>query len=282
MNGQIYKAHTDSFWVKCKDELINVGVRGLFRKRSERPVVGDFVEIDGGVITAIKKRKNFFYRPNVANIDTVVIVVSPQPKPDFLLIDKLLVNALSSNLEVLFAVNKADVSQELFDTIKSEYSFLGDVFYKVSAFEGTGIVEFSKNLANRTVLFAGQSAVGKTSLVNVLFGLKLKTGELSEKILRGRHTTTYSEIHEFLGIKIIDTPGFAVIDASIKAEQLKDNYPDFKNIEGECKFRSCLHIDEPDCAIKKAVELGKISKTRYERYKQIYQELKEKEKNLYE
>ncbi len=248
------------------------------RRSTEKPVVGDFVEFDNGVITKVLPRKNYFPRPNVANIDMVVIVVSPEPKPDFMLIDKLVINAVSRNLEIVFAVNKVDVSDELFDKIKSEYAFIDADFFRLSAAQNYGIKAFLEKISGKIILLAGQSAVGKTSLVNSLFGLNLKTGELSEKINRGKHTTTASSIHKYFNTGVIDTPGFAVIDADIKAEELPDCYPEYFSRVTECKYRGCRHINEPQCAVKRDVEKGILSKERYKRYLEIYKEITEKEK----
>ena len=278
MKGQVYKAHSDKFLVCTENGMQRVGLRGILRRQHDRVVVGDYVEIEYGTISKVLERKNFFTRPCVANIDTVVIVVSPEPKPDFLLIDKLVVNALYENIEIVFAVNKSDVSDEMFEVIKQEYSTIGATFFKVGAIRKDGVQEFSKQLENKLVLFAGQSAVGKTSLVNALFGTSLRTGDLSEKIMRGKHTTTHSEIHSFFDKRIIDTPGFAVIEARIKADELKDYYPEYASLAKDCKFRGCNHVNEPECAVKTAIEQGKLSKDRYQRFLQIYNELKEKEK----
>ncbi|MBE7087387.1 MAG: ribosome small subunit-dependent GTPase A, partial [Clostridiales bacterium] len=271
-------AHSDCFLVSTEDGLQKVGMRGVLRRRQDRVVVGDFVEFENGTISRVLERKNYFRRPSVANIDIVVIVVSPEPKPDFLLIDKLVLNALYSGIEIVFAVNKSDVSDTLFYKIKEEYSFVKADFYKVGALNKDGVDEFSKRLTGKLSLFAGQSAVGKTSLVNALFGTVLKTGGLSERVMRGKHTTTYSEIHCYFNTRIIDTPGFAVIDGIMKSNELKDYYPEYVPLAKDCKFLDCKHLNEPDCAVKKAIEEGKLSKDRYQRYLEIYEELRQKEK----
>ncbi len=278
MKGQVYKQHTDTFVVKSSNGLEKVGVKGVMRRAELKPVVGDFVEYVNGVVSKVLPRKNYFPRPNVANIDTVVIVVSPEPKPDFILIDKLVVNALSRDLEIIFAINKADIEDGLFELVKKEYKDVPAKFYKVSASANIGLKEFSDEISGKLVLFAGQSAVGKTSLVNGLFGLDLKTGDISEKIGRGKHTTTSSSIYELFDTRIIDTPGFAVIDADIKSDELADCYPEYFALSSNCKYRGCRHISEPQCAVKTAVENEELSSSRYERYIQIYNELVEKEK----
>ncbi len=258
--------------------MYKLGAKGVMRRQNDKVAVGDFVEFDKDVVTKLLPRKNYFPRPNVANIDVVVIVVSPVPKPDYTLVDKLVINALSGGLDIVFAVNKSDVSNDLFEKIKTEYASLDAKFINISATEKSGVADFFEIIQGKLVLFAGQSAVGKTSLVNALFDTNLKTGNISEKIGRGKHTTTASSIHEYNGTRIIDTPGFAVIDAFVKSEDLAEYYPEYYELANGCKFRGCKHISEPDCAVKNAVEQGVLSKKRYDRYLEIYNEILEKEK----
>jgi len=143
----------------------------------------------------------------------------------------------------------------------------------VCAKSGQGIDELKKILENKLSVLAGQSAVGKSSIINVMFGFELKVGDLSEKIERGRHTTTRSEIFEVENIKIIDSPGFATIDANVSAKEIPSFYPEYVNVASECKFRGCTHINEPQCKVKQLVESGALSKQRYQRYIEIYNEL---------
>ncbi len=281
MTGQVYKAHSSHYYVKANDLIYKVGARGVLKLKKSDILVGDFVEFDGGVIKEVFTRKNTFIRPSVSNIDCVIIVVSPQPKPDFLLIDKLIINALNQDVEIVFVVNKTDLNNELCDQLKQEYGKCKVKFLPVCAKNGDGIDELREYLGGKLSLLAGQSAVGKTSVVNALFGLGLKTGDLSEKISRGKHTTTYSEIHEYQDVRIIDTPGFAVIDAEVSEKDLPLLYPEFEEYYSRCKFRTCTHISEPDCMVKDAVEKGLISKERYQRYVNIYNELT-KRRTVYE
>lgn len=276
MVGQVKKVHSDTFFVALDDgREFRCASRGNLKKEG-RIIVGDYVDFNDLVITKVHKRKNSFVRPNVSNIEAVVIVVSPSPEPDFLLIDKLLLNALSQELEVIIAVNKSDTCRDLFDKIVDEYSESKVDIISVSALEKTGVAELKAKISGKLTLLAGQSAVGKTSLINALFNLNLKTGDLSEKIGRGKHTTTYSEIYHVQGVKIIDSPGFAGIDAFLTIEDLPYFYPQYFELSKDCKFRGCTHIAEPDCAVKRAVDNGTLSKDRYERYKIIYNEIKER------
>ncbi len=273
MLGQVYKVHSNEYTVNCEGELYRLNARGILKRREEKIAVGDFVEFEDGAIKKVMDRKNLFIRPFVANIDLLIIVLSPEPKPDFYLIDKLLINASSKNIPVLFVLNKSDIDSGIKEEIEKEYKSLNIKTVFVSAKEKSGIEELKKLLYNKLSVLAGQSAVGKTSLVNAMFSLDLKTGELSEKIQRGKHTTTYSEIHSYEGINLIDSPGFAVLDAFVKAEDLSEYYPEYFVLAKDCRFRGCTHVNEPDCAVKEAVSQGKLSKFRYERYLEIYKEL---------
>lgn len=274
MIGQVVKAHSSNFIVDAKGVKYDCKARGLLKLNKFNIVCGDFVEFSNGVIEKVLPRKNVFIRPSVANIDTVVIVVSPEPKPDLYLVDKLCINAIKEDCEIIFVVNKTDISDDLYEFITNEYKFCTDKFYKISAKEKEGIDELRDQLKGKLCVLSGQSAVGKTTLVNALFNLNLKTGDLSEKILRGKHTTTHSELHVFKGVKLIDSPGFAVIDADVILDVLPECYPEYFERSPSCKFRGCTHVNEPDCAVKKAVLSGELSKTRYDRYVEIFTELR--------
>ena len=279
MKGQIVKVHSNNYYVSVNgDTPIKCSARGLLKLKKTEILVGDFVDFENGVINKIHQRKNSFIRPSVANVDVMAIVVGFEPAPDYYLIDKLLINAELTGVEKILIVNKADAGEELFNSLKDEYSKAFDKFFSVSALSNIGIDELKSYLSGKFTVFAGQSAVGKTSLINSIFGFSLKTGDLSEKIVRGKHTTTYSAIHGKGDLKIIDSPGFAVIDATPEKDDLKYCYPDFSDFEGKCKFRGCVHISEPDCAIKQAVEKGLINENRYKRYLEIYKEVLERGK----
>lgn len=279
--GQVYKVHSNAYFVKIGDSVVRCGARGILKIKSDGISVGDFVCVDNRTIELVKVRNNHFIRPNVSNIDLIVAVFSPEPKPDFYLIDKLLINAIKENVDFVIAVNKSDLDVNLLEIIKKEYSPLGVKVIGVCAKTGEGITELKSILHNKLSVFAGQSAVGKTSLVNAMFNLDLKVGDLSEKILRGKHTTTRSEIFEYENIKIVDSPGFAVLDADVKLNELPDCYPDYVSVASECKFRGCSHVSEPECKVKQLVEVGALSKERYDRYVEIYNDIS-KRRIIYE
>lgn len=281
LRGQIYKATSNAYWVKCNDQLIKCVARGVLKIKGDDLCVGDYVSIDNRAIVSVDERKNKFIRPKVSNVDLIVAVVSCEPKPDFYLVDKLCINAVKENVDLCLVVNKADIDCSLYDYINEEYGRLGFTVMSVCANTGEGIERLKEKLIGKLSVLAGQSAVGKTSIVNALFDMQLKTGLLSEKISRGKHTTTRSEIFEQGGIKIIDSPGFAVIDAMVELNELPECYPEYLKYSTSCKFRGCAHISEPDCEVKNMVEKGVLSKERYERYKEIYLELSKRRK-IYE
>ncbi len=278
MIGQVYKAHSDSYSVKHDNKLYDCRARGILKIRSDGISVGDIVEFEKGAIKSVRERKNHFIRPNVSNVDLVVAVISPEPKPDYYLVDKLLISAIKEGVEFIIVCNKPDVDDKLIDEIKREYNRLDLPFYQVSAKTGQGIDQLKSKLKGKLSVLAGQSAVGKTSIVNAMFGLDLKTGNLSEKTMRGKHTTTRSEIFEFEDIKLIDSPGFAVLDTFVTAEELPEYYPEYFEFSGECKYRGCKHISEPACKVKEMVNKGELSKARYQRYMEIYNDLLNKER----
>ena len=281
MKGQIYKVHTDSYSVKYDDKLIKCGARGLIKKQGDGILVGDFVEFENKTIVKVLQRQNRFIRPSVANIELIVAVVSPEPKPDFFVLDKLYLNAVKEGVEFIIVANKSDVDNDFINQITAEYGCLGVEILQISTKTLSGISELKDKLKSKLTVLAGQSAVGKTSLVNAMFNLDLKVGELSDKIQRGKHTTTRSEIFEYQNIKLVDTPGFAVIDAMVEIDELPECYPEYFEVSHECKFRGCSHINEPNCKVKELVNTGKLSKKRYERYVEIYNDIL-KRRNIYE
>lgn len=242
--------------------------------KSDGISTGDFVTTENGVIIDVLPRKNKLKRPNVANVDIVAIVVGRPPEPDFYLIDKLIGICTINSIDVVLIVNKLDLEAENAKRIDENYSGAVSGIYKVSAKTGEGIDELFSVFAGKLVVFSGQSAVGKTSILNCVSGENRQVGELSKKTERGKQTTTVSEIIEKNGVEIMDTPGFSAIDIALGEDELPHSYPEFLPYLGKCRFSDCRHTNEPDCAIKNAVSSGKINKERYTRYTDIYKELK--------
>ena len=277
--GQIYRATSNKYFVKIEDEIIKCSARGILKLNNEELLVGDYVQVEKDTIISVKERISRFIRPNVSNVQSIVAVVSPMPKPDFYLLDKLYINAVKEGVDFYIVLNKTDIKSEVYKEIVSTYSCLDVKILQVCAKTGQGINQLKQILKNKLSVLAGQSAVGKSSIINAMFDMQLKVGDLSEKIERGRHTTTRSEIFEVENIKIIDSPGFAVIDANVDAKEIPSFYPEYLSVAGECKFRGCAHINEPECKVKELVKNGVLSKERYERYREIYNELQNRRIN---
>lgn len=279
--GQVYKVLSNAYFVKLGDKIVKCGARGVLKIKSDGISVGDYVTVSNNTINDVKQRTNHFIRPNVSNVDLVVAVFSPEPKPDYYLIDKLYINAVKENVDFILVVNKTDIDPNLIEDIQKEYDGLDIKIISVSAKNGQGIAELKSILKNKLAVLAGQSAAGKTSIVNAMFNLDLKVGDLSEKILRGKHTTTRSEIFEYEDIRIVDSPGFAVLDADVSLKDLPSCYPDYVKFSEECKFRGCSHVSEPNCKVKELVNIGTLSKERYDRYVEIYNDIS-KRRIIYE
>lgn len=273
MTGQIIKVKKSFCEVKVQDKVLPCLVRGNVKKL--RPVVGDFVEIDkDNAICSIAPRKSHFIRPLCSNVDCVNIVIASVPKPDYLVVDRLIAMACNGGAGVILTVNKCDLSTEVSNYVFEHYQKAVDKIFTVSAVNGQGTAELKEYLQGKLVVFAGQSAVGKTSLVNGIFSESFRVGELSRKTQRGKNTTTSSQIIEDNGIRVMDTPGFTSLYAlNIPLENLKDCYAEFEG--KKCYFNDCKHLSEPDCGVKLSVEKGEISQERYNRYKLIYNEIKE-------
>ncbi len=259
------------------DEERECFAKGSLKIKSDGILTGDFVKTENDVIVGVLPRKNRLERPFVANVDAVAIVVADPPSPDFYLLDKLLASCFLSGVEAVIAVNKTDLSDENLKKITEQYSAVAKIF-RLSALTGDGTKEFAEFLKGKTVVFTGQSAVGKTTLMNTLFGKDHKTGDVSEKTQRGRQTTTSATIVKEGDVEVIDTPGFTAFDLSIKHTDLAKGYADFIKYEKSCRFSDCSHLGEPDCGVKEAVDGGEINKSRYERYAEIYKELKDGKK----
>lgn len=242
-------------------------------------VVGDFVEVVDDAITKLYPRFSQFVRPNIANVNFVNVIVAPTPKPDFLLVDKMIISAINGGAKVIITVNKCDLSLDVFNYVSEHYSDVVNKIFAVSTVTNQGVELLKNELKGNLCAFFGQSAVGKTSLLNTMFGISNRVGEVSQKTLRGRHTTTSSQIHTVCGTKIVDTPGFSALSCQVKSAEIKECYPEFVNLENTCYYIGCTHTHEPDCAVKLALDSGKISVDRYNRYVEIYKTALGEEKN---
>lgn len=250
-------------------------------------LVGDkvkFVDLHKGKgnIVEILPRCNVLNRPEVANVDVCLIVVASEPQPDFYLADKVLINCFQQNIEPVVVVNKSDIDNGTFAEAQKNYQAVCDVV-SLSALDEKSVCVLKKYVKGNIVCFAGQSAVGKTSILNaILPNFQGKTGGVSEKTGRGMHTTRHSSLHKVWDGFVVDTCGFSLCNiVDVRSADLRLYLDDFVSVSNGCKFSSCTHTAEPNCAVKKAVEEGKICKERYERYLEEYKELVEMEKNKY-
>lgn len=253
------------------------------------PMVGDRVRFtpgegeDNGWLEEILPRKTMLKRPSVANVDMLMLVVASVPQPDMLLIDKLILRAQQGNMIPAICVNKTDLGAELAQRIQEEYIGTQLRVYSASALTGEGIDALRDAMRGKVTCLAGQSAVGKSSLLNALFGLELETGGLSRKTDRGRHTTRRCEMMTIDGMMVLDTPGFSLLefDEPIDPQDFAQLYPEYNALSGACRFQPCLHDREPGCAVHAAVDRGEMSAVRWERYRQLLGEVKDIWKGRY-
>lgn len=283
MTGVLTKAISGFYYVSCDGRLYECKARGNFRKAGVSPVVGDSVEFSPtdnthGVIENINQRKNFLIRPLVANIDKLFIVSAyTTPSPDTLMIDRLTALSFYNSIEPIIVFNKADMGD--FDELYAIYEKSGFKTFVVSAKNNLGLEQLYKEISGSICAFSGNSGVGKSSILNALFpDLKLKTGEVSEKLGRGKHTTRHTQLFETENGFVVDTPGFSSIETNGDLYSFKmslaDCFPDFSEYIGNCKFSSCTHTNEKGCAVIDAVNRGKIEKTRHQSYVTLVNELK--------
>lgn len=279
--GGFYDVMTQSGIIRCK-------ARGAFRNIGISPLVGDHVHLSMHTngyaqLTDILPRRNELIRPAVANIDHLLIVLSARlPEPDWMLADKLILEATLIGIEPVLVLNKSDDAEE-----RVVRAFCGDYslfqHYVTSAQTGEGIAALLTHLQTGISCFAGQSAVGKTSLLNALLpGTEHETGALSEKTEHGRHTTRHAELMPIGNGAILDTPGFSLLTASTPTqEQLDECYPEFR-LANRCRYTGCAHVSEPDCGVKHLVDTGRMTVARYERYVTIRKEIEERRKHRYD
>lgn len=280
INGRIIKGIGGFYYVKAADDVVyECKARGIFRKDSIKPAIGDFVDISiengKGSIEKIYERTSYLIRPTVANIDILVIVVaSAEPDPNILLIDKLLVSAEEAGISPVICINKTDVKSG--DELAEIYRKAGYPVLLVSAKKEDVRDAILPYIKDKTSAFAGLSGVGKSTILNLITETELETGEISDKIKRGKHTTRHVELLEVpCGGYVLDTPGFSSFEVNtIKATELYRYFPEMRDTKGMCRFAGCQHINEPDCVIKEKVQSGEIAKSRYESYVELFNQLK--------
>lgn len=302
ISGKIIKGIGGFYYIQADDGILyECKAKGVFRNKKIKPLVGDNVVIEIldrennlGNITEILPRFNSLIRPAVANVDqTVIIFAVSEPEPNFNLLDRFLVSMEKCDVRTVICFNKVDLGEVEADSDKTargrQYKETLDICrsYSTSGYEtlftstrsGRGIDDLKKLIHGRTTVFAGPSGVGKSSTLNAIKPEALaQTGEISDKIKRGKHTTRHSELMYIEeSTYIMDTPGFSSLYVDdIEADELREYFPDIARYTGRCRFNMCNHVSEPDCMVKQAVEDGLISRVRYDDYVMIYKDLKEK------
>ena len=275
LEGIILKGIGGFYYVEAAGEVYECKARGLFRKTGIKPLAGDRVEISvndraENTIERIHERSGEFVRPPVANVDRLFIVASVcEPKPVLLVIDRLTAIAVNKGVEPVVLFTKCDLgSAEEYVEI---YRKAGILSFAVCAETGEGVERVRRELSGHISAFCGNTGVGKSTLLNAVDpSLSLKTGEISDKLGRGRHTTRQSELFKVEGGYVADTPGFSSFDLEetelITKDELPFAFPEFEPYIGKCKFSTCLHVKDKGCGIIEAVERGDIPKSRHESY----------------
>lgn len=286
-SGQIYKIHSDFYYVQANGETFECKIREVLKKQKEKILVGDFVEFENGHITKILPRKNYIKRPSVANIDQIIIVSAlKEPDLDLHQLNRYVALAKHFNIPAVLCFNKEDLQfdHHLINHIKSIYKPMGYEIYYTSATEHKGIKTFEKILEGKTSVLCGNSGVGKSSLVNAINpNLHLRTKKVSDKTQRGTHTTRHSEIIKINETsRIVDTPGFSNVKFDFLLPADVDSlFVDISQYKENCKYSDCLHLNEDGCAVLDNID--KIDNSRYESYREFIKEAKEyKEKIKYE
>ena len=288
MKGLIIGNISNLYKIKCDKKIYEAVARGKFKKEDElKPVVGDRVEIEildekSAVITKIYDRETYIKRPKIANISQIVFVISTKnPKPDLLMLDKQICYAEYLGIKPIIVVNKTDLA-DTYKEIKKLYKNIGYKVILTEAKAGKGIHNLKKELKGKISAFSGNSGVGKSTIINALFDEKLtQEGEISSKNKKGKNTTTEIRLYELDNkTYIADTPGFSSFEITeIEAADIDKYFIEFKKHIEKCEYVGCTHIKEENCGVKKAKNENKISEERYERFRKIYEELKDKEEH---
>lgn len=284
--GIIVKGIGGFYYIKYDSEICECKARGKFRNQKITPLVGDDVlfsfneDTNQGVIEDILDRKVELVRPPVANVEQAIIVFAlKNPEPNLRLLDKVLVMSEYHKLNLKICINKIDLNDNnQLSEILEIYKSTGYEVIPCSTKKDIGVERIKEVLKNKISVFASPSGVGKSSILNkVQSGLMLKTGELSSKIKRGKHTTRHSELLQLeFGGWVVDSPGFTSLNIDyIEIEELSYLFPEFKQYIDDCKFTNCLHINEPDCGVKNALEMGYINRNRYNNYVEFLEQIKD-------
>ncbi len=284
MEARIVKGMGGTYYAYT-DQIVEVIPTGKIRK--SKLLIGDRVEIQKDaysskyIVCNILPRKNELVRPKVANIDQLMIVIAALPQPDFYLVDKLIITCQINHIDPILIVNKTDLAIQ--QEIAKVYGKILPIYY-VSAKDGSGLEKVKECMKHKVTAFAGQSAVGKSTLISALFQMSLDTGSLSKKVERGKHTTRHTELfHVGEDIWVMDTPGFSLYELNqILSQELQNYYPEFASYKQSCKFSNCVHTTQNAnvCGVVQAVQEGKIDMGRYQRYVAMFHAMQQKEQQF--
>ncbi len=288
MKGKIIKSIAGFYEVHTGSDIYRCRARGVFRALGVKPLVGDDVEIEvtdtvsvpmEGNVTRLLPRKNELVRPNVANVDQALLIFAiTHPAPSYNMLDRFLITMNQRGLPAILCFNKQDLAtEEEIRELRQTYESCGCKVLFVSVLSPETLGELRQILEGKTTVLTGPSGVGKSTLINtVIPGARMQTGELSRKISRGKNTTRHVELLAAGGdTYLVDTPGFTSLYLmDMEAEELRHYYPEFEKHEGKCRFGGCVHRKEPGCAVREALEAGKISRIRYENYCELYEEIR--------
>ena len=285
--GSILKSLAGFYYVEdsVTREIITCRGRGLFRKDGFVLLVGDHVKFDladdgSGYITQVKKRQNQLVRPPIANIGLALVVFSAkEPAFNVKFLDRLLAVIEAKHIEPIILISKIDLlTLEERDTLLPVLDYYKEISYTVietSSYEFVGLDKVKELVDKEIVVVCGQSGVGKSSMLNAIDKeLDIEVNEISKALGRGKHTTRHVELHKLAGGLVADTPGFSALDLNeLEAEDLRASFIEFVNVQDSCKFRGCMHVNEPKCAVKAGVDAGDILASRYENYLQLLNEI---------
>lgn len=290
--GRIVRAVSGFYYVQTEDGAIRqCRARGVFRKRDIRPLVGDHVLVEPqglneGIVVEVRPRHSELVRPPIANVDQALLVFSlADPPLSFYQVDKMLAMIESYSLRALLGFTKVDLpeSSHLFETVRAIYEPLGYETIALDVRDGVGSQRVTELLAEHTTVLAGQSGVGKSTILGVLLPeANAVTGEVGDRSHRGRHTTRHVQLYPYAGGYVADTPGFSQFDFdAMEPVQLTSLFRDIAAMAVDCAFRGCLHEQGTDCAVLRAVATGRIKQSRYDNYRQLLAELKEAKARRY-
>lgn len=285
MRGFIIKSLSGNFYVESYDDhkIYPCKVRGKIREQKITPVCGDEVdfgfdtEANFSLINEILPRKNYLIRPTIANVDIAIIAMSTiKPNFDAYLVDKMILNARKEDIEPIVVTTKCEYMTDDIKSLLDNYAIAGYKVFEVSSHQNINIKELHRFLEGKRCILCGQSAVGKSTLINALLENDLREiGDYSEKLGRGKHKTREVEYINVDGIYIADSPGFSSLEIKVELVDLARAFKDFEILANKCRFSTCLHDNEPGCAIKEAVEHNIIDKRRYQNYLHLKSEIKD-------